>query len=152
MRKESKKSLWLYIEGTNFNIWCARSQGQPKKTKLCVRSLLSCKEFSLNLFVSALVIGVSDYECHLRSTWSRFNDFLEGCPSKLWVNQRNIEAFFILDYLPIHRRVNTAHLEPGHSERYLSPFSHFFNSWAKNSSACSSSRSKPAQWNVEMIY
>lgn len=117
--------LRIYIDETNYNIWCSTSFGRSKISTPCIRSLPSSRGANLNVLASISVNGLLLYECYPRLTWSLFNEFLEKCSQKIHLEQTAIEAVFIFDNAPIHKRASAANLCDGHTIKYLPPYSPF---------------------------
>lgn len=117
----------LYIDETNYNVWCSHSYGRSKISKPCIRSLPSSRGANLNVIACTSVNGILEYECHPKLTWSHFNAFLEKCSMKLGDENPDVDAVFIFDNAPIHKRAAAASIMQNHSIRYLPPYSPFFN-------------------------
>jgi hypothetical protein len=120
--------LRLYIDETNYNIWCSRSRGRSKISQNCVLKLPSNKGPNLNILACCSAAGILEYECHSKLTWHLFNKFLEKCSNKISQEQPGVEAVFIFDNAPIHKRADGAILCVNHTFKYLSPYSPMFNS------------------------
>lgn len=120
-------TLRLYIDETNYNIWCSRSRGRSRVAKKCVRSLPSSRGPNLNIMACCYVGGVLRFECHDKITWHIFNQFLSTCSAAVAQQQPGVEAVFIFDNAPIHRRACEAELCNGHTFKNLPPYSPFFN-------------------------
>lgn len=66
--------LRLYIDETNYNIWCSRTRGRSIRSKPCVRTLPSNKGANLNVIACFSTMGIVCYECHARMNFLIFND------------------------------------------------------------------------------
>ena len=119
--------LRLYIDETNYNIWCARSSGRSKVNHPCIRKVPSTRGANLNVLACMSSTGILRYECHSKITTNVFNEFLASCSNIIASEQLGMQAVFIFDNAPVHKRASEAQLCPEHSLRYLAPYSPFFN-------------------------
>ena len=119
--------LRLYIDETNYNIWCCRSFGRSKVATPCVNRLPSSKGPNLNILACCSSGGILKYQCHSKITWHVFNEFLIDCSLQVADEQPGMEAVFIFDNAPIHRRAAEASLCSHHHIKCLSPYSPMFN-------------------------
>lgn len=127
LRQSGSAQLRLYIDETNYNIWCSRTKGRSKVNVACARALPSNRGANLNVLACISTAGVLLHECHSMVTWETFNNFLISCSMKVSEEQPGIEAVFIFDNAPVHKRAHEAVLCERHSFRQLPPYSPFFN-------------------------
>ena len=119
--------LRMYLDETNYNIWCARSFGRSRKGLPCVWSMPSSRGANLNIIACMSNTGILMHECHNRIDWGTFNQFLHQCSRKIHEQQPSTRVVFLFDNAPIHNRAGEAELFPGHSIKWLPPYSPFFN-------------------------
>lgn len=79
------------------------------------------------MLVCTWVIGVLNSERPSRLICFHVNSFLEECSSNSRGNKPIIEAAFVSGGALIELRPNAAHLESGHSIRYIPPYNSFYN-------------------------
>ena len=127
LKQSGSSVLRIYIDETNYNIWCSRNYGRSKAAQSCVRTLPSNKGPNLNIMACFSAGGIQYHEYHPRLTSQLFNEFLERCSLKIAEEQPGVDVVFIFDNAPIHRQAIQAVLCDNHSIKYLPPYSPFFN-------------------------
>lgn len=128
LQQTGSSVLRLYIDETNYNIWCCRTFGRAKIAQSPIRKLPSSRGPNLNILACFSAAGILRYECHSRVTYHIFNNFLAACSQMIHEQQQpGTEAVFLFDNAPIHRRANDTTLCENHTIKYLPPYSPFFN-------------------------
>jgi transposase len=123
----SPATIRVYLDETNYNIWCSKSFGRSRRGTPCVNYLPSSRGANLNILASMSATGMVYHELFPKITWQIFNALLERCSTKLKEEDPNATVVFLFDNAPVHKRAREAILCSGHSFQHLPPYSPFFN-------------------------
>ena len=123
LRADGLTTARYYIDETNFNVWCARSQGRSRIGTPAILTTTASKGANLNILACMSNRGLLTYEFVNKVTHVQFNSFLEKCSDLV----DDSPATFIVDNAPAHRRMRECVLKDGHQAKRLPPYSPMFN-------------------------
>ncbi|KAH7980081.1 hypothetical protein HPB49_012979 [Dermacentor silvarum] len=118
----------IYVDETNFNVWCARSFARAKRGTPAVRMVPSTKGANINIIACMSADGLILWKAVDKVHWLVFNEFLAEASKQVQQNDPTSHAVFIFDNAPAHHRAGNATLASmTHSVKNLPPYSPFFN-------------------------
>lgn len=128
LQNEGPRVCRLYIDETNYNIWCSRKFARAKRGVPAVQTTTATKGANINIIACMSANGVLHWRIVERVHWSVFNDFLAEVSALVESEEPETEAVFIFDNAPAHNRADQADLASSkHSIKRLPPYSPFFN-------------------------
>ncbi|KAL1474789.1 hypothetical protein MTO96_037715 [Rhipicephalus appendiculatus] len=129
----------VYVDETNFNVWCARSFARAKRGTPAVRVVTSTKGANINIIACMSAGGLIRWKVVDKVHWLVFNEFLAEASKKIQENEPNSHVVFILDNAPAHHRAENATLASvTHTLKKLPPYSPFLNAIEEAFSKCKS--------------
>ncbi|KAL1473777.1 hypothetical protein MTO96_021798 [Rhipicephalus appendiculatus] len=118
----------VYVDETNFNVWCARSFARAKRGTPAVRVVTSTKGANITIIACMSAGGLIHWKVVDKVHWIVFNEFLVEASKKIQENEPNGHVVFILDSAPAHHRAENATLASvTHTLKKLPTYSPFFN-------------------------
>ncbi|KAH7981599.1 hypothetical protein HPB52_000109 [Rhipicephalus sanguineus] len=128
LQSEGTTLTRYYIDETNFNVWCSRSFGRAKRGAPACRLSTSAKGANVNVIACMSANGLVHWTIADKVHWAVFNDFLAEVSRKVSQQEPGIQAVFLFDNAPAHRRAKQAVLAASdHTVKWLPPYSPFFN-------------------------
>ncbi|KAL1420560.1 hypothetical protein MTO96_004514 [Rhipicephalus appendiculatus] len=128
LQSDGPRVCRLYIDETNYNIWCSRKFGRSKRGVPAIQTTTATKGANINIIACMSANGVVHWRIVERVHWSVFNDFLADVSALVESEEPETEAVFIFDNAPAHSRADQANLSSSkHSIKRLPPYSPFFN-------------------------
>ncbi|KAH7967692.1 hypothetical protein HPB52_001652 [Rhipicephalus sanguineus] len=128
LQSEGTTLTRYYIDETNFNVWCSRSFGRAKRGAPACRLSTSEKGANINVIACMSASGLVHWTIADKVHWAVFNDFLAEVSRKVSQQEPGIQAVFLFDTAPAHRRAEQAVLAASdHTVKWLPPYSPFFN-------------------------
>ncbi|KAH7968974.1 hypothetical protein HPB52_013285 [Rhipicephalus sanguineus] len=128
LQSEGTTLTRYYIDETNFNVWCSRSFGRAKRCAPACRLSTSAKGANVHVIACMSANGLVHWTIADKVHWAVFNDFLAEVSRKVSQQEPGIQAVFLFDNAPAHRRAEQAVLAASdHTVKWLPPYSPFFN-------------------------
>ncbi|KAH7979902.1 hypothetical protein HPB49_011858 [Dermacentor silvarum] len=118
----------IYVDETNFNVWCARSFAGAKRGTPAVRMVPSTKGANINIIACMSADGLILWKAVHKVHWLVFDELLAEASKQVQQNDPTSHAVFIFDNAPaLHRAENATLASMTHSVKNLPPYSPFFN-------------------------
>lgn len=121
LQSEGTTLTRYYIDETNFNVWCSRSFGRAKRGAPACRLSTSAKGANVNVIACMSANGLVHWTIADKVHWAVLNDFLAEVSRKVSQQEPGIQAVFLFDNAPAHRRAEQAVLAASdHTVKWLS--------------------------------
>ena len=121
LREEGLQQLRIYLDETNFNLWCCRRKGRSKIGTSPRVMQTSSKGANVNIIAALTANGVLKFKIFPRVTHSQVNEFITE------ISVEGQRFVLILDNAPSHKRVSDVSLEDGQAIKFLPAYSPMLN-------------------------
>ena len=121
LREDGLQHLRIYLDETNFNLWCCRRKGRSRVGSSPRVMQTSSKGANVNIIAAMTANGVLKFQIFPRVTHTQVNEFIREISAQ---GQRFV---LILDNAPSHKRAYEIPLKDGQAIKFLPAYSPILN-------------------------